>query len=786
MTDLSECNHNQSNAKKSVAGIWPPAGSFAFALLAFATVWLVFSWPWLSGRMTIPWDAKAHFAPQVQFMAASLGRGELPFWNPFVFSGHPQLSDPQSMIFSPSMFLLALVNPRPSLWAIDAAALAMLLFAGLGVLLLARDLGWHWAAGLLAAIAFAFGAAMAWRLQHFGQIFSMAFFPMALFLLRRAFERRSILSGGAAGLLTALIVLGRDQVALLCIYLLVGYCLWQWLVGGQIARRIEKSLPPFCACVCVCAMLVAIPILMTAQLAADSNRPSIDFEGAGRGSLHPALLVTAVVPHLFGAAGDMADYWGPPSYAWADTGLYIAQNMGIVYIGAVPFLLLVLGLARGYFMAPEIRFFFIAFVIVLLYGLGWYTPFFRLAFELLPGVDYYRRPADAVFLIGGLAAMLTGYSAHRFLTDCPRAYGAATSACVAACVVAIFGLGLAFAVLFDRLLPALSSLSGAATAFVIAAVALVAALWLRPVRPVLAGAILVLPSAIDLIVNNGPNGASALPTKSLEMLDTDNPVPTIRTLQTLVSKRSNHEHRPRVELVGLGFHWPNASMSHRLENTLGYNPVRWRLYSEAIGAGDTVGLPTQRIFSKLFPSYRSRLAAMLGLRYIASGVPLEDIDRALVANPLSFVARTEAAYIYENADVLPRVMFVSHARRADFAEILRTGNWPDFDPRTSVLLEDGVGNHEPGTGGSARLTSYKNTEVVVSVKSANGGWVILNDLWHPAWRVSVNGRDAKISRANVLFRAVRVEAGDATLRYVFSPVAHALSTMWTPTMRREH
>ena len=34
----------------------------ALALLLLAA--LVIGWPWLSGRVTIPWDAKAHFQPQ--------------------------------------------------------------------------------------------------------------------------------------------------------------------------------------------------------------------------------------------------------------------------------------------------------------------------------------------------------------------------------------------------------------------------------------------------------------------------------------------------------------------------------------------------------------------------------------------------------------------------------------------------------------------------------------------------------------------------------------------------
>ena len=42
---------------------------------AFLLGALVIGWPWLSGRVTIPWDAKATFLPQIQFLAQSLDEG---------------------------------------------------------------------------------------------------------------------------------------------------------------------------------------------------------------------------------------------------------------------------------------------------------------------------------------------------------------------------------------------------------------------------------------------------------------------------------------------------------------------------------------------------------------------------------------------------------------------------------------------------------------------------------------------------------------------------------------
>ena len=328
---------------------------YCAAVALLTLIWLMFSWPWLSGSVTIPWDAKAHFAPQVQFMAASFGRGEYPFWNPYAFAGHPQIADPQSMIFSPPMLALSLVNHSPSLWAIDAAVLAMLLVAGLGVLWLAYDLEWHWAGALVAALGFAFGAAMAWRLQHFGQVFSLAYLPFVLVLLRRAMLRRSIVYGACAGVVAAFLVIGRDQVALLCVYVLVGYVVWQWFQAERFGSEIARTLPSLLSGAVVGGAIIALPVLMTLHLAEISNRPSIDYAGAAAGSLHPALFVTGAVPHLFGAAGEMADYWGPPSFVWEDTGLFIAQNMGIVYVGAVSFLLLALGLVNRVFPDASFR-----------------------------------------------------------------------------------------------------------------------------------------------------------------------------------------------------------------------------------------------------------------------------------------------------------------------------------------------------------------------------------------------------------------------------------------------
>ena len=40
-------------------------------------------------------------------------------------------------------------------------------------------------------------------------------------------------------------------------------------------------------------------------------------------------------------------------------------------------------------------------------------------YELVPGISYFRRPADAVFLIGALGSIVAGYVLHRILLQPP-------------------------------------------------------------------------------------------------------------------------------------------------------------------------------------------------------------------------------------------------------------------------------------------------------------------------------------------------------------------------------
>lgn len=753
---------------------WPLASVFGIVFCA----WLALSWPWLSGIVTIPWDAKAHFHPQLQFLATAWHRSLSPFWTPYVFSGSPQVADPQSLIFSPPFALIAALNPAPDFRWSDGAVLGTLLVGGFCIVLLFRDRNWHPAGAVVAALSFAFGASAAWRLQHVGQILSLGYFAVTLLLLSRALERRSLVYGFCAGLAAGFMVLGRDQVALLGVYVLTGLTIAAIAMAKQPLAALTRSVSPLLAGVLGAALVATVPILLTIMLAQESNRPVIDLLGAEKGSLHPASLLTGLIANLYGASGPLENFWGPPSPAWEQRfgplDLFLARNMGQLYLGLLPMLLIItLGLVRGALFRREIVALTIASLIVLLYALGRYTPGFHLLFELLPGSSFYRRPADALFILGALLAILGGYLTHLVMTDTAPRGSIWQKLIEVALLLSALALAIWLAHTVGRLQLAIVPIATALLCGMLATGALVAARGFalrgsaRTAAIVLAAMLIV-----DLSANNGPSESTALPSKNFEMLRADSRNETIALLKRETARTAAPDRRDRIELAGIGFDWPNASLVHELDNTLGYNPLRLGLYSKATGAGDHVALPDQRTFSPLMPGYRSLVADMLGLRFIATGVPAEQIDKNLKPGDLVQIARTPDAYVYENPRALPRVVLVTQAQKADFTAILDSGQWPaGFDPRSTVLLDRDPPPLPtgPAQAGSVRIVDYGTTEVTLAADAPRGGFVVLNDVWQHWWQVEVDGKPAELLRANVLFRAVAVPPGRSTIRFVFRP-----------------
>ncbi len=754
------------------------SGGYAVAFGAVAIGWLLFSWPWLSGAVTIPYDAKAHFQPQLQFLANALHSGDSPFWTHNVFAGSPQIADPQSLIFSPA-FLLAYFDPAPSFRELDLYCFLLLGIVAVSVLMVFKDRGWHPAGAAVAALAAAFGGSSIWRIQHIAQVEAFAFFMLCLWLLARALDRKSLLYGVLSGLAACGMVISPGQIALIGAYVLAGYALHHWLSAPRFWTSVKETILPILAGGITTTVFASGPILLSFLFLEGSNRPEIPFYEAARGALHPASLLTAVVPDLYGSHSNLP-YWGPASIEWIANYLSMTENMGQIYIGALPILLLLaIGFMKGGMFAREVRFFTIAAAGLLLYALGRYTEFFTFLYYCLPGVDLFRRPSDATYALGGMTSILCGYLLHRYLSGTEPLNW--QKAAVGAVLAAIFALSLAVAAAHGHFYMAVRPVLLSIGIFTGGWLALILVKHYAPSQGAVTVAALAAFMTADLAINNGPNRSTAQIPSYYDEMRPDTKNETVTFLKAHLKEQQGSSRRDRVEMVSLGFDWPNISLIHDFDHTLGYNPLRLAELVEGIGANETVAEIYERKFTPLFPSYRSTMADLLGLRYIAIDRPIEKLDNKLKPGDLTLIANTRNAYIYENPRALPRVLFAFDWQPANFEQMAKDGRWPlTFDPRRTVLLRSKQPNFAAAhlrpvslREATTALDIYRNTEVQVTVDTPRPGFLVLNDVWHPWWFGTVDGRPADILRANVLFRAIQVPAGRHVVRFEFKPVEGA-------------
>jgi uncharacterized membrane protein YfhO len=98
----------------------------------------------------------------------------------------------------------------------------------------------------------------------------------------------------------------------------------------------------------------------------------------------------------------------------------------------------------------------------------------------------------------------------------------------------------------------------------------------------------------------------------------------------------------------------------------------------------------------------------------------------------------------------------------------------EFDPLRAVLLTAPPPEPAPATGTSqvaaAEIVEDGTSHVVVRASvPAPDGYLVLADTFDPSWTVTVDGRPGQILRANGLFRAVRLGAGEHTVRFEYHP-----------------
>jgi hypothetical protein len=97
-----------------------------------------------------------------------------------------------------------------------------------------------------------------------------------------------------------------------------------------------------------------------------------------------------------------------------------------------------------------------------------------------------------------------------------------------------------------------------------------------------------------------------------------------------------------------------------------------------------------------------------------------------------------------------------------------------FDPKKYVVISstvDDVRQNACGCDNIENLTAaeYRSNEIEVFVKAACQGYLVVLDSFYDGWSATVDHVLVPILKANYMFRAVRLSAGDHVARFSYAP-----------------
>lgn len=712
-------------------------------------LWLLLNLPLLLGTRVLPWDAIDQFYPTVYFNVHSLRLGLAPWWNPYVYSGYPQIADPQGMLFSPLLMAWMLLREAPGAsWFVWGVLLHMLM-GGTAMLALLRRSGANAFGALTGATVFIAGGVAAARLEHVPIVLAYAYAPVVLLALRHFMAnpgwRRGLLLGLAAGALVTQLV----QLSYLIALMTIGYAAiasvlhwhgydgatrWRWCAGMLLAI--------------LAALALGLPqLLLSWAYTSLSNRSALPLAAAADASLDLRALLSFIDPNAWHAL--RGTYAGPASRVEA-----------YLYLGAVPSLLLA-GIGAAWCQPRQRRqllFFAVVALLACLYMLGVHTPFYGWLYSWLPGIAQFRRPSDAAYLLNFSLAMFIGLAASHFRLDSRRHVSVLLG--IAACWLLLSSLQM-------RDVDVRWQVKSIA-----AAVLALLALWRLQrsgtTRRTTLWLLLVLVADYRCFSLNGAFNEAHDNARRF-MHDT--------TADFLVAQLRPSSGMPtsRIEAVDAGMVWDNNVVLRELASTQGYNPLRYALYDRWYGARESGNLA--RAHTLYNPAPDSALSNLLGVEYLvkghAAGTPAWSPPSGY---ELVFVGKKTD--VWRNRHAYPRLLTPTQAR------LLAVDQQPspaafaatDFH-HTLWLTPRDESDRRSGETSAARSvgqlqiteTHATPTRLTIRTRAAAPGWLVLSELDFPGWQAEADGTRLPIHRANGMFRAICMPAGAHTLRVAFHP-----------------
>ena len=724
---------------------------------------------------------------------------EFPLWNPYVMTGLPFLAGGQSGALYPLNVIFYLIPVANGYGWFTALHLFM---GAVFMYLYLRVLGTGHAGSLLAGFVFSLCGFLTVSYQWPMMVSGAVWLPLLLLciemVVRRFEQERPVLGGALPWVLLGSFGLGMQVLAghmettFYVLFTLLTYSLFRLAMAARV-KEVVKRLPV--AVIALAAMaFLAIGLsagqwIPFAELIRYNVRAgTVSFNDVASWALPTRQILAFFVPDIFGNPSHHS-FLNVFTWKWED--FLVKDSIGQVrnypfwgiknyvegtgYVGVLPIVLGILGIL----LVRNRHTVFFSFYAALSLSLAFGSPLYAVLFYGVPGFDQLHSPFRWVFPFSVSMAVLAGLG-----LDAMVRHGGKRTRLAVGLAAALAGVLLLFTLFVSRLLPDTSLEAVGRVMHASARLsqafpspeALYSYQWLNFLK---LGLLLFAGGVAVTIARRWPKTSVAV-LLALVVFDLGQFGYGYYTVSDPASLRS---HLPFVDALERNEPFriaaygnrhtmiPNSGMLLGLQDIRGYDTVIpkqyvefWRLMEEP------AGLPYSQI--NLLTEESSLDSPILDIMNVKYLLTVEKVDRPNYSKVYDGEIK-----VYRNLDAIERAFVVFDARVASSPDdALKKLSEPGFDVKRQVVLEESSleGFLPPNEAPSSQVNvaQYKNNRVSINVSASRDGFLVLSDAYFPGWRARLeDGSELDVMRANRVFRAVRVPAGDHNITFSYAPMS---------------
>jgi hypothetical protein len=166
-----------------------------------------------------------------------------------------------------------------------------------------------------------------------------------------------------------------------------------------------------------------------------------------------------------------------------------------------------------------------------------------------------------------------------------------------------------------------------------------------------------------------------------------------------------------------------------------------------------------------------RFLDVSGVRYVVTAYELKDRDFTFLQ---SIEAGKKTAHLYEYTPYPGRFLLYGRIHTAkDDKEMNEKLLDQSIDLRQElvILSKDNLDLNEENVKGEVRLLSYNANKVSLACRTERDAFLYVSDAYYPGWKAYIDGKETRIYRANLAFRAIYVPRGAHAVSFVYRPLS---------------